>query len=45
LDHFEYFFQQNGKFKAINQILEWLHQIADRLKIGFSLLANGNLAP
>jgi hypothetical protein len=45
LDHFEYFFQQNDTFEAINQILEWLHKIAERLNIGLSLLANGNFAP
>ncbi|KAI9552645.1 hypothetical protein GHT06_020516 [Daphnia sinensis] len=29
----------------MNQILQWLHQLADSLNIGFSLLANGHLAP
>ncbi|KZS00728.1 Uncharacterized protein APZ42_002865, partial [Daphnia magna] len=45
LDHFEYFFQLDDTFEALNQILQWLHQLADSLNIGFSLLANGHLAP
>ncbi|KAK4009512.1 hypothetical protein OUZ56_018639 [Daphnia magna] len=32
-------------FEALNQILQWLHQLADSLNIEFSLLANGHLAP
>ncbi|KZR96212.1 Uncharacterized protein APZ42_009582, partial [Daphnia magna] len=44
LDHFEYFFQLDDTFEALNQILQWLQQLADSLNIGFSLLANGHLA-
>ncbi|KAI9552205.1 hypothetical protein GHT06_022545 [Daphnia sinensis] len=45
LSHFEYFFQLDETFEAMNQILQWLQQLADSLDVGFSLLANGHLAP
>ncbi|KAK4013709.1 hypothetical protein OUZ56_026261 [Daphnia magna] len=45
LSHFEYFFQLDETFEAMNQILLWLQQLADSLDVGFSLLANGHLAP
>ncbi|KAK4017506.1 hypothetical protein OUZ56_032919 [Daphnia magna] len=32
-------------FEALNQILQWRHQLADSLNIGFCQLADGNLAP
>ncbi|KZS10515.1 Uncharacterized protein APZ42_025007 [Daphnia magna] len=44
-DHFTRFFQLCDPFKALNQILQWLHQLADSLILGISLLANGHLAP
>ncbi|KAK4017471.1 hypothetical protein OUZ56_032782 [Daphnia magna] len=44
-DHFTRFFQLCDPFKALNQILQWLHQLADSLNLGISLLANGHLAP
>lgn len=43
-DHIEYFFQLDDTFEAITQILQWLHQLADSLNLGFSLFANGYLA-
>ncbi|KZS01628.1 Uncharacterized protein APZ42_001660 [Daphnia magna] len=45
LGHFEYFFQLDQTFEAMNQILLWLQQLADSLDVGFNLLANGHLAP
>ncbi|KAK4009584.1 hypothetical protein OUZ56_018718 [Daphnia magna] len=45
LSYFEYFFQLDETFEAMNQILQWLQQLADSLDVGFSLLANGHLAP
>ncbi|KZS10529.1 Uncharacterized protein APZ42_024984 [Daphnia magna] len=45
LSHFEYFFQLDETFKAMNQILLWLQQLADSLDVGFSILANGHLSP
>ncbi|KAK4006495.1 hypothetical protein OUZ56_011649 [Daphnia magna] len=45
LSHFEYFFQLDETFEAMNQILQWLQQLADSLDVGFSLLANGHLRP
>ncbi|KAK4017198.1 hypothetical protein OUZ56_032147 [Daphnia magna] len=45
LNHFSYFFQLDETFKAINHILLWLQQQANSLHGGFSLLANGHLAP
>ncbi|KZS00327.1 Uncharacterized protein APZ42_003398, partial [Daphnia magna] len=45
LNHFKYFFQLDETFEAMNQILQWLQQLADSLDVGFSLLANGHLAP
>ncbi|KZS09707.1 Uncharacterized protein APZ42_026004 [Daphnia magna] len=45
LNHFEYFFQLNETFEAMNKILLWLQQIADIFDISFSLLANWHLAP
>ncbi|KAK4017530.1 hypothetical protein OUZ56_032942 [Daphnia magna] len=45
LSHFKYFFQLDETFEAMNQILQWLQQLADSLDVGFSLLANGHLAP
>ncbi|KZS03130.1 Uncharacterized protein APZ42_034253 [Daphnia magna] len=45
LNHFEYFSQLDETFEAMNQILLGLQQLADSLDIGFSLLADGHLAP
>ncbi|KAK4030918.1 hypothetical protein OUZ56_024304 [Daphnia magna] len=45
LIHFEYFFQLDKTFEAMNQILLLLQQLASSLEVGFSLLANGHLSP
>ncbi|KZS10183.1 Uncharacterized protein APZ42_025413 [Daphnia magna] len=45
LSNFEYFFQLDETFEAMSQILLWLQQWADSLDVGFSLLADGHLAP